>query len=98
MLRKRVNPGYRGVHSLFNEQNLHMDNEKQGDVEVPISEARRSVINERELFSQRREEKQLQREERQEEKFQKCAEKRRKKRMQMEKQTVVYGNRSESAN
>lgn len=75
-----------------------MDNEKQGNVEVPISEARRSVINERELFSQRREEKQLQREERQEEKFQKCAEKRRKKRMQMEKQTVAYGNRSESAN
>lgn len=75
-----------------------MDNEKQGNVEVPISEARRSVINERELFSQRREEKQLQREERQEEMFQKCAEKRRKKRMQMEKQTVAYGNRSESAN
>lgn len=47
------------------------------NIEVLISEARRSVIDERELFSRRKEDIQRQREERQEEEFQKRAEKRR---------------------
>lgn len=64
------------------------------NTEVLISEARRSVIDERGLFSRRKAEIQRQREERQEEEFQKRAEKRRKKRMQLEKQSddiVNYG-------
>ncbi|XP_065933731.1 girdin-like [Magallana gigas] len=64
------------------------------NTEVLISEASKSVIDERELFSRRKAEIQRQREERQEEEFQKRAEKRRKKRMQLEKQSddiVNYG-------
>lgn len=57
------------------------------NTEVLISEAKRSVIDERELFSRRKAEIQRQREERQQEEFQKRAEKRRKKRMQLEKQS-----------
>lgn len=82
---KHINHGYRGLHSFLNEKNSTWITRNRKNIEVLISEARGSVIDERELFSRRKEEIQRQREERQEEEFRNRAEKRRKKRMQLEK-------------
>ncbi|XP_062619501.1 uncharacterized protein LOC134281055 [Saccostrea cucullata] len=64
------------------------------DMEDLISEARKSVSTERDLFSKRKGEIQRQREEKQEEEFRKRAEKKRRKQVQLEKQSddiIFYG-------